>query len=857
MRAGPSRSPRTPPRRAWSSTRTRCARSTTRSAALAATSLGVAILGAWQPENESRAPSRGLLRRVAGLFGAYRGRLALLSGAILLSSGLGVVNPLLTKVVFDSALFPEGGGDPNVRLLVFLVVVMLLTGALSSAIGVGQTYIASVLGQRVMQDLRNRLYSHLQAMSLRFFTSTRTGEIQSRLQNDVAGIQTVVTDTASTILANIVIIASSLVAMAVLSWQLTLLSLVVVPLFVYLTYRVGRIRRKLRKETQESLAEMSALTEETLSVSGVLLTKVFARTGDAVERYRRENQRLADLQVRQQMVGRTFFALVGTFFSFAPALVYLVSGLAIYYGVGPAISAGTIVAFTALQTRLFFPIGSMLQVSTEIQSSLALFERIFQYLDLPHEIVDRPGARHARSGRDPRPGVLPGRVVRVRQPGGGGRSTATSARPAAGRSSTSTSRSSPASSPRSSGASGAGKTTITYLIPRLYEATDGVVAIDGIDVKDIALGSLAEAVGMVTQETYLFHASVRENLLYARPDATDEQIERAARAALIHDRILELEDGYDTRVGERGYRMSGRREAAARDRARAAQGPAHPRARRGDLGARHDERAARPARARAADGGPHDDRDRPPALDDRRRRRDLRRRPRPDRRARLARGAAGEARRVRDAVRGAVRGRARGGALRGRGRAARRRAGGARAVRGFGLPRGARDDGTVVPRWVALGFLVLTVGLVPWTIWLFFSLPDDHLAQNWCARVGRVRRRRWASRSALTSVSLLPARRGPGSRAAVAGTLLVCDAWFDITTSRGTDERLQAIGLAVVVELPLAAVCFWIARNIERVRPTPARTCSGSASGSATGGSSRRRRSSPIAGARRSRAPRR
>jgi ATP-binding cassette subfamily B protein len=393
-------------------------------------------------------------------------------------------------------------------------------------------------------------------MSLRFFTSTRTGEIQSRLQNDVAGIQTVVTDTASTILANIVIIASSLVAMAVLSWQLTLLSLVVVPLFVYLTYRVGRIRRKLRKETQESLAEMSALTEETLSVSGVLLTKVFARTGDAVERYRRENQRLADLQVRQQMVGRTFFALVGTFFSFAPALVYLVSGLAIYYGVGQPISAGTIVAFTALQTRLFFPIGSMLQVSTEIQSSLALFERIFQYLDLPHEIVDRPGARRLEA--DEIHGQVSFRDVSFAYESQAGADVDGNLGPPRRWALEHVDfEVEPGQLAALVGASGAGKTTITYLIPRLYEATDGVVAIDGIDVKDIELGSLAEAVGMVTQETYLFHASVRDNLLYARPDATDEQIERAARAALIHDRILELEDGYDTRVGERGYRMSG------------------------------------------------------------------------------------------------------------------------------------------------------------------------------------------------------------------------------------------------------------------------------------------------------------
>jgi ATP-binding cassette subfamily B protein len=301
---------------------------------------------------------------------------------------------------------------------------------------------------------------------------------------------------------------------------------------------------------------MSALTEETLSVSGVLLTKVFARTGDAVERYRRENQRLADLQVRQQMVGRTFFALVGTFFSFAPVLVYLVSGLAIYYGVGPAISAGTIVAFTALQTRLFFPIGSMLQVSTEIQSSLSLFERIFQYLDLPHEIIDRPGAR--RLDADDIHGQVSFRDVSFAYESQAGADVDGNLGPPRRWALEHVDfEVEPGQLAALVGASGAGKTTITYLIPRLYEATDGVVAIDGLDVKDIALGSLAEAVGMVTQETYLFHASVRENLLYARPDATDEQIERAARAALIHDRILELEDGYDTRVGERGYRMSG------------------------------------------------------------------------------------------------------------------------------------------------------------------------------------------------------------------------------------------------------------------------------------------------------------
>jgi ATP-binding cassette subfamily B protein len=519
---------------------------------------------------EEPAPSRGLVRRVALLFRPYRRRVALVCLVILVSAGLGVVNPLLTKVVFDQALFPSSG-QPNLHLLYVLIGTMVAIAVIGGAIGIGQTYLTSVLGQGVMQDLRNRLYAHLQAMSLRFFTSTRTGEIQSRLQNDVAGIQTVVTDTASSILANIVIVVSTVVAMTILSWQLTLLSLFVVPGFIYLTYRVGRIRRRIAASTQESLAEMSAITEETLSVSGILLAKVFDRSQDAIERYERENRRLAGLQVRQQMVGRTFFALVQTFFSITPALVYLVAGLVISRGSAPAISAGTIVAFTALQTRLFFPVGQMLQVSVEVQSSLALFERIFQYLDLEHEIVDPPGARRlpkaeARgevSFRDvyfryeePAP-PLSDETAELAPDPQTPAATDGHLRPRDWTLEDVSFEVEPGQLAALVGPSGAGKTTISYLVPRLYDASRGVVAIDGIDVREIALTSLADIIGMVTQETYLFHTSVRENLLYARPDATDSEIEAAARAAAIHERIVELDEGYDTLVGERGYRMSG------------------------------------------------------------------------------------------------------------------------------------------------------------------------------------------------------------------------------------------------------------------------------------------------------------
>jgi ATP-binding cassette, subfamily B, bacterial len=485
---------------------------------------------------------RRLIPRIARLFRAYRWQVAAVLVMILVTAGLGVVPSLLTKVVFDSALFPASG-ERDLQLLYILVGLMVAIPIVAAVISVAQTYLTTVVGQRVMQDLRNRLYEHLQSMSLRFFTGARTGELQSRLQNDVGGVQNVVTNTASSVLSNIVIVLSTVVAMVVLSWQLTLLSLAVVPIFVYLTWRVGRARRRISSQTQESLAELSTLTEETLSVSGILLAKVFDRRSDAIERYRAENRRLAGLQVRQQMVGRGFFALVQAFFAITPALIYLVAG-------SSGLSAGTIVAFTTLQTRLLFPIGSMLQTSVEVQASLALFERIFQYLDLPNEIVDAPGAKalpldqvrgevglrnvwfqyeEALDEDGDRPWTLEDISLQVE----------------------------PGQLAALVGPSGAGKTTISYLIPRLYDVQRGSVELDGHDVRDLQLSSLAEAIGMVTQETYLFHSTVRDNLLYAKPEASDAELHAAARAASIHDRIMELSDGYDTVVGERGYRMSG------------------------------------------------------------------------------------------------------------------------------------------------------------------------------------------------------------------------------------------------------------------------------------------------------------
>ena len=503
----------------------------------------------------TREPRGRLIKRIVRLFRPYRGRTALILVSILVTSGLGIVNPLLIQVVFDDALFVQGG--PNLGLLYTLVAVMVAIPLVTGALGVAQTYLTNVVGNRVMQDLRDRLYAHLQAMPLAFFTGTRTGEIQSRLANDVGGVQTVVTSTASSILSNVVTVTSSLVAMVVLSWQLTVVSLILVPLFVFLTWRVGRVRRAVTAETQESMAEMSAITQETLSVSGILLSKVFERRADEIERYRRANERLAGLQVRQQMTGQGFFALVQAFFGITPAIIYLVAGVTLEGGSGAAISAGTIVAFTTLQTRLFFPIIQLLRVSVEIQSSLALFERVFEYLDLEPEIVDAPDAveldRASVRGEIELQDVsfsYPAGAPLVSVDGADGRPR----RRALDHLSLSIE---PGQLAALVGPSGAGKTTISYLIPRLYDADDGTVAIDGIDVRGVRLASLADIVGVVTQETYLFHASVRDNLLYARRDATQEELEAAARAALIHDRILELDDGYDTIVGERGYRLSG------------------------------------------------------------------------------------------------------------------------------------------------------------------------------------------------------------------------------------------------------------------------------------------------------------
>jgi ATP-binding cassette, subfamily B, bacterial len=522
-------------------------------------------------DEDHRKVDRATVRRVVGTFRPYKGKVGLVGLMIGVTSGLGVINPLMIVAVFDNALFGpngtcEGQPCPNLPLLYFYVGVMIAVPIVTSIIGIAQTYLTNEVGLNVMQDLRNRLYQHLQAMPLRFFTTTRTGEIQSRLANDVGGVQSVVTDTASTVLSNVVTIVSTIIAMLVISIPLTILSLLLMPLFLWLTVKVGKARREVATNTQRTLADMTTITEETLSVSGILLSKAFGRQRFESDRFRGENERLTGFLLRQTMIGRSFFALVGTFFSITPALVYLVAGWVNSNAGANVIEAGMLVGFTTLQSRLFFPIGSMLQVSTEVQSSLALFDRIFEYLDLPHEIKDAPDAVRIHDVK----GRVRLRDVRFRYEDPppeerGGIPVSPDASPL--RDDDPIPREwtlddvdldiRPGQLAALVGPSGAGKTTVTYLVPRLYDVQEGAVEIDDLDVRKITLESLGEAIGVVTQETYLFHDTVRRNLQYGKPDATDEELIAAARAANIHDRIAELPEGYDTVVGERGYKLSG------------------------------------------------------------------------------------------------------------------------------------------------------------------------------------------------------------------------------------------------------------------------------------------------------------
>jgi ATP-binding cassette, subfamily B, bacterial len=478
------------------------------------------------------AARRANLHRVGRLFAPYRMRLSGLLVLIVASAGLGVVPAFLLKRVLEAITANDTGALS--LSAAGMIVIAIVTGVL----GVVQTLLSNQVGQRVMHDLRTAVFRHLQRLSLAFFTRTRTGEVQSRISNDIGGVQNVVTNTATSITSNVTTVAATIVGMLLLSWQLSLFAFALIPVFVLLTRRVGNERRRIAKTTQETMADISSVVQESLSVSGILLGKTMGRGDELADRFQGDSARLADLEVRQRMTGRWVMALIQTSFAVMPAAVYWFGGLALAGG-SHAVSVPLLVAFTTLQTRLFFPVGSLLNVGLDVQTSLALFDRIFEYLDEPIDIAEKPDALSvARAGDVVYDDVWfrygdewTIRDVSFTVPAG----TTTAL----------------------VGETGSGKTTLGYLAARLYDVDRGSITIDGVDVRDMSFRALTGLVGVVSQETYLFHASVRDNLRFAKPDATDDEIEAAADAARIHDVIAGLPDGYDTIVGERGYRFSG------------------------------------------------------------------------------------------------------------------------------------------------------------------------------------------------------------------------------------------------------------------------------------------------------------
>ncbi|AEW93235.1 MULTISPECIES: ABC transporter ATP-binding protein [Streptomycetaceae] len=477
------------------------------------------------------------VRRILRLFRPYRGRLAVVGLLVAASSLVSVASPFLLRAILDVAIPHD-----RIGLLSLLALGMIVTAVLNSVFGVLQTLISTTVGQRVMHDLRTAVYARLQRMSLSFFTRTRTGEVQSRIANDIGGMQATVTSTATSIVSNLTSVVASIVAMLALDWRLTVVSLLLLPAFAWISRRVGRERKTITTARQKQMAAMSAIVTESLSVSGILLGRTMGRADSLTKAFERESEQLVGLEVRSNMAGRWRMSTIGIVMAAMPALLYWAAGVALHVG-GPAVSIGTLVAFVSLQQGLFRPTVSLLQTGVQVQTSVALFQRIFEYLDLPVDITERPDpVRLARVrgevrfedvdfAYDPAGGDPVLRGIDLTVPPGGSLAIV--------------------------GATGSGKSTLSYLVPRLYDVTGGRVTLDGVDVRDLAFDTLASAVGVVSQETYLFHASVADNLRFAKPDATDEELVAAARAAQIHDHVAALPDGYDTVVGERGYRFSG------------------------------------------------------------------------------------------------------------------------------------------------------------------------------------------------------------------------------------------------------------------------------------------------------------
>lgn len=486
---------------------------------------------------EKTTPPPAQLRRIGHLFHPHRGMLLVVALLVAASSLVSVASPFLLREVLDVAIPQQ-----RLRLLTALVLAMIGVAIATSVFNVAQTYLSTKIGQSVMHGLRSAVYARLQRMSLAFFTRTRTGEIQSRIANDIGGMQATVTSTATSLVSNLTTVMATLIAMVALDWRLTIASVALLPVFVWVSRRIGRERKRITAKRQRQLASMSAGVQESLSVSGILLGRTTGRARSLTDAFAAESAELARIEVSSSMAGRWRMSSIQIVMTALPALIYWAAGVTTTFGV-PLITLGTLVAFVTLQQALFRPTLSLLSTGVDVQSSLALFGRIFEYLDLPIDIdePERPvrlsriegevrfvDASFAYSPESP-DGTLTGIDVTV--PAGTSLAVV--------------------------GETGSGKTTLSYLVPRLYDVTDGQVRIDGVDVRELGFDTLAAAVGVVSQEPYLLHASVAENLRFAKPDATDEQLVAAAKAAQIHDHIAALPDGYDTLLGERGYRFSG------------------------------------------------------------------------------------------------------------------------------------------------------------------------------------------------------------------------------------------------------------------------------------------------------------
>ena len=506
---------------------------------------------------------RKLLLRVLGYAGPYWGFITLVLIAIVTISLLELIPPLLYRNLIDEVI-----PNKDFRRLTILAIAMIAIPVLSGFIGIVERYLSAKAGEGVIFDLRQEMYDHLQRMSLRFFTDTRSGEIVSRFNNDVVGAQNAITGTLPNIVTNLVTLISTLVVMITIDPFLTLLSVVVFPLFLLPTRRVARILRDIRRKAMNYNADMSSLINETLGINGVLLVKTFGRQRQETERFKDINQNVRDIGIRRALVGRWFFLGLGISGAIGTALIYWAGG---YMVMTDALTIGTIVAFAAYLTRLYGPISSLTNVQVEFATSMVSFERVFEYLDLPIEIKDRAGAVQLTE--------IEGQVqfdnVSFSYMSGEGDSlldgngwdqiseeehTSNTTIPDIAHRWALQNLSfdiKPGELVALVGHSGAGKTTVTYLLPRLYDPTGGKISLDGHDIRDVTQESLVNQIGIVTQETYLFHDTVRSNLLYARPEASQEDIEAACQAAHIHEFIQEMPDRYDTVVGERGYRLSG------------------------------------------------------------------------------------------------------------------------------------------------------------------------------------------------------------------------------------------------------------------------------------------------------------